>query len=328
MLINYKRELSSRRFFILQSVLSFLPIIAKSDVLTEKLGSLIVNASPGTSPDIFGRNLATFIKNRAGINLSVENFQGAGGLIAVQQLLKNSTDKPRLLLANSGLICNLPISSKEKIFFNPQKDFEPIAIMASVPFFLVTNPDSGIQNMAEIKGKKNIQYAISSIGSAGHIAGEMLCSQFNVNSQPIPYSSNSQATLDIATNRISFGIFSWKTISPMLDKSKLIPLCSFSSTRSRFAPNIKTASEQGFKNLQIEGWQGLFAPPNVSSEIVKYYNQLISEWVEEKNYLETLFNCGYNFLFHDSFKSQHFINLEILRYQKLINKYKIKISEL
>ena len=107
----------------------------------------------------------------------VENRPGAGQQIGVNAVAKATPDGYTLLMATSSAMGVNPTLYK-KIAYDPVADFQPIAMMAHLPFILVVNNDLPVKNLAEfIKYAKanpgKLSYGSGGVGASHHLYGEM-----------------------------------------------------------------------------------------------------------------------------------------------------------
>ena len=157
---------------------------------------LLVGATPGGGTDIVARAIALELGKRLDRPFIVDNRPGAAGNIAALATAKAEPDGHTLLLSytshaiNASLYDNLP--------FDPVKDFTPISQIASSPAMLVARPSFKANNVAELialaksqPGKLNI--AVAGIGSANHLAGEMLKRDAGIDLVGVPYKGTGPA---------------------------------------------------------------------------------------------------------------------------------------
>ena len=157
---------------------------------------ILVGAPPGGTTDTMARTLAQEFGRALGRTVVVENRPGAGGNIAAEAVARATPDGTTLLMSftshaiNASLYPSLP--------FDPEKDFTPLTMVSTTPAVLVAHPSLPANNVKELialaKAKPGkLNFAIGSLGSSVHLAGEafkMMSGTYIVN---IPYKGTSPA---------------------------------------------------------------------------------------------------------------------------------------
>ena len=138
--------------------------------------TIIVPFTPAGSTDLLARMAALAWEQRLGKSFVVENRPGAGQQIGVNAVAKAAPDGYTLLMATSSAMAINPTLYK-KIAYDPVKDFQPIAMMAHLPFILVVNNDLPVKNLAEFiaYAKANpgkLSYGSGGVGASHHLYGE------------------------------------------------------------------------------------------------------------------------------------------------------------
>lgn len=316
-----KPNLSKRRAIATISSLMLSPPTLSKEIARNSW--LVINASPGTSADFYGRSFAEYLSKTTDIQMAVDNKPGAGGLIAANHYLNLPKNQTNILIANSGLITNLPLTSDKPLAFNTQRDLNPIAILVGVPFFLITSSKSNLKNIDDISRIEMLPYAVSSLGSAGHIIGELLGEELKIKTLPVPYANNGQAMMDIIAGRVPVGIFSWLGFSALFESNALNVLMNFSLSRSKFAPNVRSAAELGLGKLHIEGWQGIFSTKFLETKIKGTIETALRDWTKLSTYDSILKKAGYVDFFKSQTDSVSHIKDEMLKNKSLLTRLKI-----
>ena len=299
-----------------------------SPIIPPGMRKIFVNASAGTSADYLARSVAQDLEHRLDGKYLVENLQGSAGTSAALHLKHSEADGRHLLLANSGMICNTPLLLGSKSEFNPVSDFAPICILCKAPFLLVAHKALEIRSIEAIKRyakgqNKRISYATTTIGSAGHIGGEVLFGRLGIAAEAIPYSKSSQAIIDIIAGQIPLGIFSWQAVAGAIEGDRISAISILSDQRLEISPNIPSLREQGHENFGVIGWQGLFMRREVSENIIKIYADAMTRFSTSRDFKEILKNSGYTEGFQNQVQASKFIPTEIDRYKHLLQEARI-----
>lgn len=161
---------------------------------------IIVPYPPGGTSDILARSIGPGITAALGQPVVVENKPGSTGNVGADLVTKSPADGYTLLLADIGSLAISPSIFKD-LPFDPVKDFAPVVMVAYSPHLLVVNPGVKANNVKELvalakaqPGKLN--FAVSGIGGANHLAGVDFALRSGIKWAYIPYKGGSQALTD------------------------------------------------------------------------------------------------------------------------------------
>jgi tripartite-type tricarboxylate transporter receptor subunit TctC len=108
--------------------------------------TLIILATPGSTPDFVARTIQTKYNELTGNNLIIDYAPGADGIIAVRKFKES---KKGLLLVSSTVAVLNPFL-KENLEYTVQ-DFDWVGLVAWHPQVWYANADSGITDLASLK---------------------------------------------------------------------------------------------------------------------------------------------------------------------------------
>ncbi|MFP3756483.1 Tripartite tricarboxylate transporter family receptor [compost metagenome] len=249
---------------------------AHADTYPTKPIQMIVPQAPGGTNDIVARLVAADLSQRLGQQVVVENRPGAGGNIGTQAAARATADGYTLLMTISSTQAINP-SLYRQIPFDPIKDFEPIAPVATVPNVLVVNPAFPAKSMAELitmaKAKPDFyRYASAGNGTLNHLLGEMLNSMAGIKLEHVPYKGVAPALNDVLGNQVPMAFASLPSVLAHIKAGKVRALGVSSAKRSPFAPDIPAISET-VPGYSGDLWVGLFAvrgtPKPVTEKLAK-----------------------------------------------------------
>ena len=231
---------------------------------------LLVGATPGGGTDIVARAIALELGKRLDRTFIVDNRPGAAGNIAALATAKAEPDGHTLLLSytshaiNASLYDNLP--------FDPVKDFTPISQIASSPAMLVARPSFKANNVAELialakhqPGKLNL--AVAGIGSANHLAGEMLKRDAGIDIVGVPYKGTGPAIQDVVAGQIDLVFAGVASVQSLIKGGRLKALGVTSPKRLPTFPDVPAIAEV-LPGFEYSAWYGLFGPAKLPKDIV------------------------------------------------------------
>ena len=152
-----------------------------------------------------------------------------------------------------------------KLSFDPLKDLQPLALVATVPQVLVVGPGEKAHSVGELVAAMKAKggaynYASAGIGSTQHIAGEMLNLAAGTHARHVPYRGSSSAQVDLISGQVQFMVDTTSSAMPQIISKKLRPLAVTTPGRLAQLPDVPTMAEAGFPSVNIVTWYGLYAP--------------------------------------------------------------------
>jgi tripartite-type tricarboxylate transporter receptor subunit TctC len=234
--------------------------------------TLVVGYPAGGSTDLVARNLGQDLAARLGQPVVVDNVGGAGGSIGAQKVAQAVPDGYTLLVgANNEIAINALV--RKSVKYAP-KDFTPIALLASQPLVLTVAATSKIRNIDEFlravdakPGKYS--YGSSGVGTALHVAGEMIKQQSGIYMTHVPYRGTGPLTNDLIGGNIDVGIYVLSSALPLIKSGKLTAIGTTESKRSLVAPEIPALAETAaLKNVDIGVWFVLMGPAGMPRPVL------------------------------------------------------------
>lgn len=257
---------------------------------------IIVTFTPGGAPDILARILADKWQQSLGVNVVVENKPGAGGNIGADIVAKSKGDGYTLLLGTVGTQTINPYLY-EKMPFNAQKDFTPIAFLASTPNLLVINKNLPVKNVQELISYAKAKPGELSFGSSGsgtsiHLSGELFKVMAGVDMQHIPYKGRAAAIPDLLGGRINMIFDNMPSALPLVKSGELRALGVTSLKRSPSAPEIPTIAESGLPGFDATSWFALMGPANMPKAVLDRINAETNKVMGSTEVKARLFQIG------------------------------------
>ena len=264
---------------------------AQADTYPSKPIQMIVPQAPGGTNDIVARLVAADLSQRLGQQVVVENRPGAGGNIGTQTAARSAPDGYTLLMTISSTQAINP-SLYRSIPFDPIKDFEPIAPVATVPNVLVVNPAFPAKSMSELiamaKAKPDYyRFASAGNGTLNHLLGEMLNSMAAIKLEHVPYKGVAPALNDVLGNQVPMAFASLPSVLAHIKAGKVRALGVSSAKRSPFAPDIPAISET-VPGYSGDLWVGLFAVRGTPKDVTQKLAATLQTALADKTLRDTL----------------------------------------
>jgi len=228
---------------------------------------IIVGAPPGGGTDTVARSLAKAMSEIMGTSFVVENRPGAGGNIAASFVANAAPDGNTLLLCYTSHAINATLYPS--LPFDPVADFSPLSYVASAPSILIAHPKFAANTIPELielararPGQLNI--GMPGIGSAGHLAAEVLKLQTGVDIVTVPYKGTAPALNDVVAGQIDM-MFAGLALAGNQIKAGHVKALGVSSIKRVGAyPDIVPIAET-LPGYDFNAWYGLLGPAGMDA---------------------------------------------------------------
>ena len=276
----------------------------------------------GSTNDVLARLIAPKLQEVFGQSFIVENKPGAGGNIGADAVAKSAPDGHTLLIGYNGPIA-VNVTLFDKMSYDPVKDLVPISLMVTTPNYLVVNPSSGINSVADLVSKAKaapgkLAYASIAIGSSSHLTMEMLKTAANVDLTHVPYKGPATALTDLIAGNVQAAFFVPGNVQQYVKEGRLKLIASSGAKRFGSTPNIPTLIESGYPDLVATSWIGLLAAGGTPKNIIDRYNREIVKIVTSPEIRDKLQAMEFEVVATSPEQFASWIRSEIPRWGKVI----------
>jgi len=255
--------------------------------------TLLVGGAPGSVPDVMVRPIADRLSTALGQPFVVENRPGAGQQVGVNAVAKAAPDGHTLLMATSSAMAVNPTLYK-KIAYDPVKDFQPIAMVAHLPFILVVNPALPVNSVADLikYAKENpgkLSFGSGGVGASHHLYGEMFKSLTGVQMTHVPYRGTVPALNDVIAGHIPLLFSDPPPALPQIAAGKVRAIGVTTAKRIASLPNVPPIGDT-VKGFDTAPWQMLMAPAGTPRPIIDRLHNEIVRYIASPEGQEKLVN--------------------------------------
>ena len=235
---------------------------------------LILGFPPGGGLDAFARLLAPYLSEKLGQPIIVENRTGANGNLATEFVAKAPADGHTLLLSTSSAVVAAPHAFPD-MRVHPVRDLAPISMATESDFAIITKPDLPAKTWPDFlalakREPGKIIHASPGVGSANHVAGELLSIRNGITMKTVHYRGSGPILTDLLANQVDMTIASVGLVEPYIKAGRVGTLLVMSKQRAPQLPEVPTSVELGLKDVdQITLWFGLHAPKATPQPIVR-----------------------------------------------------------
>ncbi|CAM5789367.1 Bug family tripartite tricarboxylate transporter substrate binding protein [Rhizobacter fulvus] len=223
---------------------------------------IVVPYTPGGSSDIIARAISGPLAEALKTTVVVENKPGANGNTGTDLVAKSPADGYTILLCDVGALAITP-SVYTKLPFEPSKDLKGVTMLAYSPHMLVVHPSvpaNNLQELVALSKTTKLNFAVTAIGSAPHVAGVAVEKATGAKWEYIPYKGGSQAITDTIAGQTQVLMNGMLATLPFVQSGKLKVLGISKATRMPLLANVPTIAEQGVKGFESGTWQGALVP--------------------------------------------------------------------
>ncbi len=234
--------------------------------------TLIVPFPAGGGTDAFARPLAAQLTKQLGKQVIIDNRGGAGGTIGAAIAAKAAPDGYTFFVGAAHHA--IAPSIYPKLDYDIEKDFIPIALLATPPQVIVVNPQrvkapdlkSLIEYAHANPGKLN--YASAGNGTSHHLAGELFKIQTKTQITHVPYRGAGPALQDLIAGQVDMMFDGLGSSAAHIKGGRIKALAVAAPRRSQAFPDVPTTAEAGVPGYEVSTWYALWAPKNTPLPIV------------------------------------------------------------
>jgi tripartite-type tricarboxylate transporter receptor subunit TctC len=232
----------------------------------------------GGSTDVIGRIMAQGMGTVLGQSIVVENTTGAGGTIGEGRIAHSDPDGYTIGIGQWGT--NVATGAIYNLNYDLLKDFEPIGLIATQPFFVVARKTMPANNLKELiawlreKGDKATM-GHSGVGSPSHVAGILFQNDIGTKLTMVPYRGAGEATQAILSGQIDVLLATPAVSVEQMRAGNLKAYALTASNRIVTAPDVPTTAEAGLPDFQFSFWHALWAPKGTPKPIIARLNDAL-----------------------------------------------------
>lgn len=240
---------------------------------------LIVPWPAGGGVDTAARLIAEPLGKRLGQPVVVDNKPGSAGNIGTATVTREKPDGYTLLMGSLSPHAVNP-HLYDNLGFEPIKDFAPVALVYTVPSFLVvpaSSPASTAQALVALAKSQpgKLNFGSGGAGSSQHLFGVMFNTATKIDALHVPYKGTAPAEAALVAGEVDY-MLDPPTSLPFVAAGRLKALAVAAPTRSSALPNVPTLDEAGIGGVHTLTYYGVLAPAGTPKDIVDRLNTEIN----------------------------------------------------
>ncbi|CAG9173384.1 tripartite tricarboxylate transporter substrate binding protein [Cupriavidus respiraculi] len=288
---------------------------------------LVVPYPAGGSSDIIARLISKQLGEALGQPVVVDNKPGANGNVGAA-LVAQANDNHTVLLCDVGALAISP-SVYTKLTFDPAKDLKGVSMLAYSPHMLVVHPSvqaNTLKELVEMSKRGQMNFAVTAIGSAPHLAGVAVEQATGAKWQYVPYKGGAQAIADTVGGTAQILMNGMLATLPHVQSGKLKAIAISKRTRMPLVGQLPTIAEQGVANFESGTWQGVMAPASMPDAMVTRLNAELIRVIRSPEVRSQLIGQGAEVATMTPAETARFFNTEKTRWAGVVKQAGIKLE--
>jgi tripartite-type tricarboxylate transporter receptor subunit TctC len=234
----------------------------------ERPVKLIVTFPPGTANDISARIIADGLGKRWQQPVVIENRAGAEGTLGVATFV-SSQDDHTLLYTVLGVINVSPLLI-DNLGFDVDRDLAPIVSTVTVNLFVAVHAALPVRSLADlVRLAKDRPGTISwaSGPSLPRFAFAAFLKRHGLDMTYVVYRDAAQPQADLGEGRIQVLVNSLSASQSPVDAGKARYIAVANAARAAVLPDVPTAREAGFPELNMDGGSAIFGRSGMDARL-------------------------------------------------------------
>lgn len=304
------------------------PVVAQD--FPSKPVRVVVPFPPGGGTDVVTRMFAQQLSEIWKQTIITDNRPGANTLIGSDFVAKSQGDGYTWLVASPSHTVNVSLYAKT-IPYQTERDFVPVAMIASGPLVLLAHPSvpaNNVKELIELARKKpgGVRYGSAGSGSSPHLAGAMFAQIAGVEMEHIPYKGTAPAIADLLGGQIEISFQPLPGMQQYIETGKLKALAVTTQQRFSSLPNLPSISESGLKGYNLSQWWGIVVPKGTPQNVIEKIGAGIKMVQKRPEIQKSLLSMGAEVTVANAAELDAHIRQETGQFKKLIETAHITVD--
>ena len=257
---------------------------------------MIVPFAAGGPTDVIARIVTGQMAPGLGQSIIIENVVGAGGTTGATRAARAANDGYTFITGHMGThAASVPLYPK--LAYHPEKDFEPVALLAGTPILILARKDFPPKDLKEfvayVKANADkVNAAHAGVGSVSHVSCELLNSILGIKPVGVPFNGTGPAMNALVAGQVDYMCDQIVNAVPQINAGTIKAYAIATPERNPSLPNVPTTKEGGLPEFQAQAWNAIFAPKGTSAEIVAKVNASAAKALDDDNVKKRLLELG------------------------------------
>src|SRR6201747_3250270 len=258
--------------------------------------TMIVPFAAGGPTDVVARIVTGQMAPALGQAIIIENVVGAGGTTGATRAAKAANDGYTLITGHMGThAASVPLYPS--LAYHPEKDFEPVALLAGTPILILAKKDFPAKDLKEfityIKANTDkMNMAHAGVGSVSYSSCELLSAVLDIKPVGVPFNGTGPAMNALVGGQVDYMCDQIVNAVPQVNGGTIKAYAVATPERNPSLPDVPTTAEAGLPAFQAQAWNAVFAPKGTPSEIVAKLNAAAAKALDDENVRKRLLDLG------------------------------------
>src|SRR6201747_759069 len=258
--------------------------------------TMIVPFAAGGPTDVVARIVTGHMAQTLGQSIIIENVVGAGGTTATARAARAANDGYTLITGHMGThAASVPLYPK--LAYHPEKDFEPVALLAGTPILILAKKDFPAKDLKEFityvkanTDKMNMAHA--GVGSVSYSSCELLSSVLDIKPVGVPFNGTGPAMNALVGGQVDYMCDQIVNAVPQVNAGTIKAYAVATPERNPSLPNVPTTAEAGLPAFQAQAWNAIFAPKGTPAPVIAKLNEAIGKALSDETVRKRLLQLG------------------------------------
>ena len=252
--------------------------------------TILTGYPPGGMVDITVRPLAEGLKKKFPKGVAIVGRPGAGGSLAVAELVQAKPDGYTVILAPLSTLVIHP--QLNELPYKTPDDYEAIINVVSFYSLLVVKPEAPWKTIQELIAASKASPGKLRVGTPGegtssHLSLEELKRRTGFSFTHVPFSGWGESSPALLGGHIEALVAQPGEVKPLVEGGKMRVLMVFQSTRHPAYPDAPSTKDMGWDAVS-GAWFVFVAPKGTPGAVQKYIHDAVKGAMEEPLFINTI----------------------------------------
>jgi tripartite-type tricarboxylate transporter receptor subunit TctC len=291
----YSRMLASGGLAAIAS-LSAMAAPAQAQAYPTRSITMIVPFAAGGPTDVISRIVTGHMAQTLGQSIIVENVVGAGGTTATARAARAANDGYTLITGHMGTHA-AAVPLYPSLAYHPEKDFEPVALLAGTPILILARKDFPPKDLKEfvtyVKANvEKVNAAHAGVGSVSHVSCQLLNSILDIKPTGVPFNGTGPAMNALVGGQVDYMCDQIVNAVPQINGGTIKAYAVATAERNPSLPDVPTTGEAGLPAFQAQAWNAIFAPKGTTAPVIAKLNAAAVKALEDEGVRKRLLDLG------------------------------------
>jgi tripartite-type tricarboxylate transporter receptor subunit TctC len=258
--------------------------------------TMIVPFAAGGPTDVISRIVTGHMAQTLGQSIIIENVVGAGGTTATTRAARAANDGYTLITGHMGThAASVPLYPS--LAYHPEKDFEPVALLAGTPILILARKDFAPKDLKEFiayvkANESKVNAAHAGVGSVSHVSCQLLNSILDIKPTGVPFNGTGPAMNALVGGQVDYMCDQIVNAVPQIAGGTIKAYAVATPARNPSLPDLPTTTEAGLPAFQAQAWNAIFAPKGTPAPIIEKLNAAVAKALDDENVRKRLLDLG------------------------------------